>query len=89
MPAIPPSALPYFASSLRDGLVRERKRLGVTRREAEVLALLARGLTNREIAAHFVISIRTAEHHVAHILRKLGARNRREAAASARRLAYT
>jgi DNA-binding CsgD family transcriptional regulator/tetratricopeptide (TPR) repeat protein len=60
--------------------------LGLTPREAEVLALLARGYTNREIAAALVISVRTAGVHVAHILRKLGAPNRLEAAAIAHRL---
>ena len=60
--------------------------LGLTPREAEVLALLARGYTNREIAAALVISVRTAGVHVSHILRKLGAPNRLEAAAIAHRL---
>jgi DNA-binding CsgD family transcriptional regulator/tetratricopeptide (TPR) repeat protein len=60
--------------------------LGLTPREAEVLALLARGHTNREIAAELVISVRTAGVHVSHILRKLGAPNRLEAAAIAHRL---
>ena len=62
--------------------MRERKRLGLTKREAEVLTLVARGFTNREIAGEFVIGARTAEHHVAHILRKLGGINRREPARS-------
>jgi DNA-binding NarL/FixJ family response regulator len=61
--------------------------LGLTPREAEVLALLARGYTNREIAAALVISVRTAGVHVSHILHKLGAPNRLEAAAIAHRLA--
>jgi DNA-binding NarL/FixJ family response regulator/tetratricopeptide (TPR) repeat protein len=61
--------------------------LGLTPREAEVLALVARGYTNREIAATLVISVRTAGVHVSHILRKLGAPNRLEAAAIAHRLA--
>jgi DNA-binding NarL/FixJ family response regulator len=60
--------------------------LDLTRREAEVLTLLARGYTNREIAAALVISVRTAGVHVSHILRKLGAPNRLEAAAIAHRL---
>jgi DNA-binding CsgD family transcriptional regulator/tetratricopeptide (TPR) repeat protein len=61
--------------------------LGLTPREAEVLALVAHGYTNREIAAALVISVRTAGLHVSHILRKLGAPNRLEAAAIAHRLA--
>ena len=61
--------------------------LGLTPREAEVLTLIARGLTNREIAAELVISVKTASVHVSHILRKLDAPNRIEAAAIAHRLA--
>jgi DNA-binding CsgD family transcriptional regulator/tetratricopeptide (TPR) repeat protein len=61
--------------------------LGLTPREAEVLSLVARGHTNREIAAALVISVRTAGVHVSHILRKLGAPNRVEAAAIAHRAA--
>ena len=61
--------------------------LGLTPREAEVLALLARGLTNRELAAELVISVKTAGVHVSNILRKLDAPNRLEAAAIAHRLA--
>jgi DNA-binding NarL/FixJ family response regulator len=61
--------------------------LGLTRREAEVLALVARGFTNREIAGTLVISEKTASVHVSHILSKLGTPNRREAAAIAHRLA--
>jgi DNA-binding CsgD family transcriptional regulator/tetratricopeptide (TPR) repeat protein len=61
--------------------------LGLTSREGQVLALLARGYTNREIAATLVISVKTASVHVSHILRKLGAPNRLEAAAIAHRVA--
>jgi DNA-binding CsgD family transcriptional regulator/tetratricopeptide (TPR) repeat protein len=60
---------------------------GLTPREAEVLTLVARGYTNREIAAALVISVKTAGVHVSHILGKLDAPNRREAAAIAHRLA--
>jgi DNA-binding NarL/FixJ family response regulator len=55
----------------------------LTAREAEVLALLAEGLTNAAIAERLVISRRTAEHHVANILRKLELRTRAEAVAYA------
>ena len=61
--------------------------LGLTPRETDVLTLVARGYTNREIAATLVISVKTASVHVSHILRKLGVPNRLEAAAIAHRLA--
>jgi len=52
---------------------------GLTAREAEVLRLLAEGLTDREIGEALTISVRTVETHVGSVLRKLGARNRAEA----------
>ena len=55
----------------------------LTQREAEVLSLIAQGLSNREIADRLVISPKTAEHHVSQILSKIGARSRAEAAAFA------
>jgi DNA-binding NarL/FixJ family response regulator len=59
---------------------------GLTARQLEVLALLGEGLTNAEIAARLVVSPRTAEHHVAAVLTKLGATTRREAALRAAEL---
>ena len=52
-------------------------------RERQVLALLVRRFTDKEIAAALYISPRTVMSHVASILTKLGAANRREAAAIA------
>ncbi|MFC8240502.1 response regulator [Streptomyces chartreusis] len=49
---------------------------GLTRREREVTALAARGLTNEEIAAHMVISPFTAKTHISRAMTKLGARDR-------------
>jgi DNA-binding CsgD family transcriptional regulator/tetratricopeptide (TPR) repeat protein len=59
---------------------------GLTARQVEVLSLLARGLTNAEIADRLVVSPRTAEHHVAAVLAKLGAATRRDAARRASEL---
>jgi len=61
--------------------------LGITRREAEVLELVARGYTNREIGAALVVSTKTASVHVSNIMRKLGVSSRVEAAALAHRVA--
>jgi DNA-binding CsgD family transcriptional regulator/tetratricopeptide (TPR) repeat protein len=76
--------MPNAARSDENGVLEQT--LGLTRREAEVLTLVARGYTNREIAAALVISTKTASVHVSHILSKLGAANRVEAAAIAHRL---
>jgi predicted ATPase/DNA-binding CsgD family transcriptional regulator len=60
----------------RDNMVRSV----LTRRENEIAALVADGLTNREIAGRLVISQRTAECHVENILSKLGANSRAQIA---------
>jgi DNA-binding CsgD family transcriptional regulator len=61
-------------------------RFGLTRREREVLGLLAEGLTNREIAQALFVTEKTAGAHVSSILAKLHVRSRLEAATAAQRL---
>jgi DNA-binding NarL/FixJ family response regulator len=57
----------------------------LTTREADVLALLAEGLTNKRIAARLYLSPRTVEKHVERILTKTGQSNRTALAATAAR----
>src|SRR6266540_24510 len=66
--------------STRDNLA------GLTERQADVVRLLAEGLTNAEIAARLVLSVRTVDTHVAAILNKLDAKTRRDAVARAKAL---
>ena len=72
------AAAPHARKSLMSGF-------DLTRREREILALLAQRYTDPEIADQLFISRKTASNHVASILSKLGATNRREAAAVAAR----
>ncbi len=53
---------------------------GLTAREVEVLILLARGMSNKQIAGQLVITPKTAGNHVEHIYAKIGASNRAAAA---------
>jgi DNA-binding CsgD family transcriptional regulator len=51
----------------------------LTRREAEIMGLIAAGMTNPEIAAGLFITIPSLRQHINHIFRKLGARDRSHA----------
>ena len=64
----------------------ERNPAGLTAREMEVLALVAQGLRNAEIAERLVLAVKTVDHHVSAILRKLDVRTRGQASAEAIRL---
>ena len=67
----------------RSSSARHAPSVDLTPREAEVLALLARGRTNRQIGSELFISEKTASVHVSNILAKLGAGSRTEAVAVA------
>ena len=60
----------HHARRRREGLA------GLTAREVEVLTLLARGLSNRQIAERLLISPKTAGNHIEHIYTKIGAASR-------------
>jgi HD-GYP domain-containing protein (c-di-GMP phosphodiesterase class II) len=62
------------------GSTRVTRPAGLTEREVDVLRLLARGLTNKEIANELDISTKTAGHHVQHIFEKFGVTTRAAAA---------
>jgi non-specific serine/threonine protein kinase len=80
--AVPSPALPAAGTPVA---VDPAETLGLTRREGEVLRLVARGLSDREIGEALSISPRTASGHVANLLAKLGLETRAAAAAFAAR----
>ncbi|HEV2256376.1 MAG TPA: LuxR C-terminal-related transcriptional regulator, partial [Streptosporangiaceae bacterium] len=79
--AVPPQRR---AAAAVPGLVEQ-----LTARELEILALLAAGTPNPRIAEELVVTLDTVKKHVTHVLGKLGAANRTEAAARARQLGLT
>jgi DNA-binding NarL/FixJ family response regulator len=63
-----------------------RNPAGLTNREVELLALVAEGHSNAEVAARLSISAKTVDHHVSAAMSKLGAHSRAQAVATAYRL---
>ena len=77
----PEDAVGLALANAPEGAWGRGPRRSLTHREAEVAALAARGLTNREIAAQLFLSVRTVEVHVDHVLTKLGFHTRSQLAA--------
>jgi two-component system, NarL family, response regulator LiaR len=73
------SLSPQAASALISIATQITPRGNLTQREREVLALLAEGLSNPQIAARLQVGEATIKSHVSHLLKKLGAANRAEA----------
>lgn len=70
------SAAPEQDSGAGNALRGEIRRATLTEREQEVLTLVAKGYTNKEISAHLGISVKTVEVHKSNIMSKLGLKNR-------------
>jgi NarL family two-component system response regulator LiaR len=73
VPAVPPTPEPFSPNTAR------QQTLGITARELEILTLVARGLSNREIAAQIFVSENTVKTHCARVFDKLGAARRTQA----------
>jgi DNA-binding NarL/FixJ family response regulator len=72
-PTATPSAEPFAPNE------KKREDLGITRRELEVLGLIAQGMSNREIAEKLFVSENTIKTHSSRVFDKLGARRRTQA----------
>src|SRR5579859_1360255 len=82
-PAMTGQAASRLTNLSANGLQLSMPGSDLTEREREVLALVARGYTNKQIAGSLCVSEKTARNHVSHILEKLGLARRSEAAAFA------
>ncbi|WP_229074795.1 response regulator transcription factor [Actinoplanes sp. DH11] len=75
-PAVTRRVIAAFGAQPRPSRAFHRRLTGVTGREREILTLVARGLSNTDIAAHLTLSLATVKSHVGRLLTKLNARDR-------------
>jgi DNA-binding NarL/FixJ family response regulator len=75
-PSVTRRLIAAFGAQPRPSQVFHRALDGVTDREREILTLIARGLSNTDIAAHLTLSLATVKSHVGRLLTKLNARDR-------------
>jgi DNA-binding NarL/FixJ family response regulator len=83
---VKPVSQDVLLARIRTLTARREHEVPLTRREREVISLLADGLTGREIAELLVIAPSTAAKHIEHVVEKLGARSRTQAVVKAYRL---
>ena len=82
------SLAPLLKQRLEEPDVVESNEEGLTKREMEVLKLIAEGLYNKEIADRLTISEKTVKNHVSNIFRKIDVSDRTQAAVYAIRSGY-
>jgi DNA-binding NarL/FixJ family response regulator len=82
-PAVTRRLIAEFARLRPPQRIRPEDLDALTRREVEILGLVAGGLSNHEIADRLVLSNETVKTHVSHVLRKLGLRDRAQAVVAA------
>ena len=82
-PAVTRRLIAEFARLRPPQRTRPEDLEALTRREVEILGLVAAGLSNHEIADRLVLSNETVKTHVSHVLRKLGLRDRAQAVVAA------
>jgi two-component system, NarL family, response regulator DevR len=82
-----PSVTTRVLERLRHAPEEDERFAGLTEQEARILALLAEGMTNRQIAAEMFLAEKTVKNYVSNLLAKMGMQRRTEAAVYAARLA--
>ncbi|MBB2948240.1 DNA-binding NarL/FixJ family response regulator [Actinoplanes lutulentus] len=75
-PSVTRRLIAAFGAQPHPSRVFHRTLTGVTEREREILALIARGLSNTDIAGHLTLSLATVKSHIGRLLTKLNARDR-------------